>query len=70
MDPRAALTALSPAAPAAATRWTLTVDPEVSIRVSNYVGARLTVTIPVAGALPAVPAIGFAVSGHLERNPP
>jgi len=55
---------------AAATRWTLTVDPEVSIRISDSVGAALTVTIPVAGALPAVPAIGFAVSGHFERNAP
>jgi hypothetical protein len=66
MDPRAALTALSPAA----TRWTLTVDLEVSIRISDHVGAGLTVSIPVAGALPAVPAIGFAVSGQFERNPP
>ena len=48
---------------AAAGRWTLTVDPEVSIRISNHVGAGLTATIPVAGALSAVPAIGFAVTG-------
>ena len=36
---------------AAAGRWTLTVDPEVSIRISDHVGAGLTATIPVAGAL-------------------
>ena len=55
---------------AAARRWTLTVDPEVSIQLSDHVGAGLTVTIPVAGALPAVPAIGFAVTGSLERSSP
>jgi hypothetical protein len=53
---------------APARRWTLTVDPELSIRVSDHVGARLAVTIPLAGALPAVPALGLAVTGHLEKN--
>ena len=41
----------------------MTVDPEVSIRISNHIGAGLSATIPVAGALSAVPAVGFAVTG-------
>jgi hypothetical protein len=48
---------------AAATRWTLTIDPEVSIRISDHVAAELMATIPIGGALSAVPAIGSAVTG-------
>ena len=48
---------------AAARRWTLTIDPEVSMRITDHVGAGLTATIPVAGALSALPAIGFVVTG-------
>lgn len=42
----------------------------LSIRFNDHVGAGLTVTIPVAGALPVVPALGFAMTGHLERTAP
>ena len=48
---------------AAARRWTLTIDPEASIRISDHVVAGVMATIPVAGALSAVPALGFAVAG-------
>jgi hypothetical protein len=50
-------------AAAAPQRWTLTVDPDVSIRISDHAGAGLTATIPVAGALSALPAIGLGVTG-------
>jgi hypothetical protein len=46
-----------------ATRWTLTVDPQVSIRISEHLAAALSATIPVAGALSPVPAIGLALAG-------
>jgi hypothetical protein len=44
-----------------ATRWTLTIDPEVSIRVNDHLVATLSATIPVAGALSPVPAIGLGL---------
>jgi hypothetical protein len=44
-------------------RWTLTIDPEVSIRISDHLAAAVSATIPVAGALSPVPAIGLALRG-------
>jgi hypothetical protein len=45
------------------TRWTLTLDPDLSIRISDRFAARLGATIPIAGALSPVPAIGIALAG-------
>jgi hypothetical protein len=47
-----------------ATRWTVTIDPEVSIRINDHLAAALSATIPVAGALSPVPAIGLALTGE------
>lgn len=47
-----------------ATRWTLTIDPDVSIRIDDHLAAALSATIPVAGALSPVPAIGIALAGQ------
>jgi hypothetical protein len=49
---------------APATRWTLTIDPDVSIAINDRLAAALNATIPVAGALSAVPAIGLALTGR------
>jgi hypothetical protein len=46
------------------TRWTLTIDPDVSFMVSDQISAALSATIPVAGALTPVPAIGLALTGQ------
>ena len=46
-----------------ATRWTLTIDPDVSMRINDHLAAAVSATIPVAGALSAVPAIGLALTG-------
>jgi hypothetical protein len=48
---------------APATRWTLTIDPEVSIGINDHLAAALSATVPVAGALSAVPAIGVGLMG-------
>jgi hypothetical protein len=48
----------------APTRWTVTVDPDVAIRISEHLAAALRATIPVAGALSPVPAIGLALTGE------
>ena len=45
-------------------RWTVTVDPDVAIRISDHLAAALRTTIPVAGALSPVPAIGLALTGE------
>jgi len=45
-------------------RWTLTIDPDVSIRIDDHLAATLTATIPVAGALSPTPAIGLALAGR------
>jgi hypothetical protein len=45
------------------TRWTLTIDPELAITISDQLGVALSATIPVAGALSPVPAIGVALTG-------
>jgi hypothetical protein len=47
-----------------ATRWTLTIDPDVSIRIGDHLAAAVSATIPVAGALVPVPAIGLALTGE------
>jgi hypothetical protein len=47
----------------AATRWTLTIDPDVSIRINAHLAAAVSATIPVAGALSPVPAFGLALTG-------
>jgi hypothetical protein len=47
-----------------ATRWTLTIDPDVSIRINDHLAAAVSATIPVAGALSPVPAIGLALTGQ------
>jgi hypothetical protein len=47
-----------------ATRWTLTIDPDLSMRIDHHLAAALSATIPVAGALSPVPAIGIALAGH------
>jgi hypothetical protein len=44
-------------------RWTLTVDPALQLRITGHVGAALSATIPVAGALSAAPAVAVAVTG-------
>jgi hypothetical protein len=44
-------------------RWTLTIDPDVSLRLSDHLTATLGATIPLAGALSAEPAIGVALAG-------
>jgi hypothetical protein len=44
-------------------RWTLTLDPDLSFRISDRFAARLSATIPIAGALSPVPAIGIALAG-------
>jgi hypothetical protein len=44
-------------------RWTVTVDPEVQLRIGAHVSATLAATIPIAGALDAVPALGLGVTG-------
>ena len=49
---------------APATRWTLTIDPDLSIRITDHLAAALSATIPVAGALSPVPAIGLALTGE------
>ena len=49
---------------APATRWTLTIDPDLSIEINDHLAAALSATIPVAGALSAVPAIGLALTGR------
>jgi hypothetical protein len=46
------------------TRWTLTIDPDVSIRIHDHLAAAVSATIPVAGALSPVPAIGLALTGQ------
>jgi hypothetical protein len=46
-----------------ATRWILTIDPDVSITINDHLTAALDTTIPVAGALSPVPAIGLALTG-------
>jgi hypothetical protein len=51
-----------------ATRWTLTIDPDVSIRINDDLAAALSATIPVAGALSPVPAIGLALTGQWARH--
>jgi hypothetical protein len=51
-----------------ATRWTLTIDPDVSIRINDHLAAALSATIPVAGALSPVPAIGLALTGRWARQ--
>jgi len=48
----------------APTRWTLTVDPDVAMKLSDHVAAALRATVPVAGALSPVPAIGLALTGE------
>jgi hypothetical protein len=47
-----------------ATRWTLTIDPDLSIRLNDHLAAALSTTIPVAGALSPVPVIGLALTGQ------
>jgi hypothetical protein len=47
-----------------ATRWTLTIDPDVSIGIGDHLAAAVSATIPIAGALAPVPAIGLALTGE------
>jgi hypothetical protein len=44
-------------------RWTLTLDPEVTIKIGDHAHVGLAATVPIAGALPAVPAIGLVAAG-------
>jgi hypothetical protein len=44
------------------TRWTLTIDPELSMRINDRLAAALSATVPLAGALSPVPAIGLALT--------
>jgi hypothetical protein len=48
----------------APTRWTVTLDPEVAMKISDHLAAALRATVPVAGALSPVPAIGLALTGQ------
>jgi hypothetical protein len=45
------------------TRWRLTIDPDVSIRIDDHLAAALSATIPAAGALSPVPAVGLGLTG-------
>jgi hypothetical protein len=44
-------------------RWTLTVDPVVTVRIRDHIHGGLAATVPIAGALSAVPAIGLVLAG-------